>query len=244
VSAPVRSGLHIRKPRRPGRGKRLALLLALLFAALLYWVGLYLHGLGRGTVLSDARDMVTLAMGAAVERVLREEDWAYEDFVTLHTDESGSITAVTTRASQVNRFTARVLREITEAAERGDLDLHVNLGDFLGANLLLGRGPELRFRVGLMTSPDVKLLTQLSSTGINQTRHALVVKAAVDIDLFIPWGSVSSRVETDILVAETLIVGRVPDTYMNWEGAHGTSGSEREDGSAAHSGGGTRPALL
>ena len=119
--------------------------------------------------------------------------------------------------------------EITEAAERGELDLRVNLGDFLGANLLLGRGPLLRFHVGLMTSPDVKLVSQLSSTGINQTRHALVVKAAVDIDLFIPWGSVSSRVETDILVAETLIVGRVPDTYMNWEEAHGTSGSKRED---------------
>ena len=221
-SRAVYAGLNVQKLPRRGR-RRAWLLLLLLPLALLVWVGVYLNALGRSTALSDARDMVALAIGETVERVLREEEWSYEDFVTIRTDATGAIAAVTTNTRRVNLFTARVLREITEVAERGELELRVYLGDLLGANLLLGQGPLLRIQVGLMTSPDLRLRSEFSAVGINQTRHALTLSAAVDIDLFIPLGSVSSRVETELPVAETVILGRVPDTYVNTEVPHGQS---------------------
>ena len=220
-SREVYSGLNVK--RLPRRGRKRLLLLLLIPLALLAWTLSYLNSVGRSTVLSDARDMVTLAVGETVERVLREEEWGYADFVQLRTDETGAVTAITTDVLRVDLFNARILREITEAAERGDLDLKVCLGDLLGGNLLLGRGPLMRIKVGLMTSPDVHLETQFSAVGINQVRHALVLKAGVDIDLFIPLGSVRSRVDSEILIAETVIMGRVPDTYMNMEDRYGTS---------------------
>lgn len=209
----VYAALRVEKLPRRTRWRRRALVLALTVILALAWVGYYLHSMGRGTVLSDARDFVALSIGETVERVLSEDEWRNERFVTLETDANGELAAVTTDTAQVNRFTARLLREITRAAEQGDLDLKVYLGELLGANLLLGRGPLLRFKVGLMTSPDLRLESDFSAAGINQTLHSLTLHAAVDIDLFIPLGAVSSRVETDVLIAQTLIVGKVPGYY-------------------------------
>lgn len=209
----VYAALRLEKLPRRVRWRRRLLLLVLLAVLLLAWVGRYLHAMGRGTVLSDARDFVALAIGETVERVLSEDEWREERFVTLETDADGELVALTTDTAQVNRFYARLLREITRAAEQGDLDLKVYLGELLGANLLLGRGPLLRFRVGLMTSPDLRLESDFTEAGVNQTLHTLTLHAAVDIDLFIPLGSVTSRVETDVLIAQTLIIGKVPGYY-------------------------------
>ena len=212
----VYAGLNLpRARRRRGRAKA-AVLIVLLFAlALLLYLGLYLRSLSSGTALSDAQDQVTVAVNETVSRVLAEKNYAYDDFVTLEKDAEGNITAITTDTVRVNALSTEIMVGVAEAAKNGRLDVGIPLGDLLGAGVLQGRGPVIPVRVGMMTSSFVRFENDLTSTGINQSRHTLKLVAKVDIDLLIPWGSLHTTVETEIPVAETVIVGRVPSTYVN-----------------------------
>ena len=85
----------------------------------------------------------------------------------------------------------------------------------MGENLLLGRGPKVPVHVTMLTSPRIRFQNRFSSVGINQSRHTLSLIASVDIDLIIPWGTMSTSVDAEVLVAETIILGRVPDAYVS-----------------------------
>lgn len=212
----VYAGLNLpRARRRRDRGKA-ALLLVLVFAlALLLYLSLYLRSLSGSTALSDAQDLVTIAVNETISRVLAEQGFTYDDFVALEKDAEGNITAITTDTVRVNALSTEIIAGIARAAKNGQLDVGIPLGDLLGAGVLQGRGPVIPVRVGMMTSSFVRFENDLTSTGINQSRHTLKLVANVDIDLLIPWGSMHTTVETEIPVAETVIVGRVPSTYVN-----------------------------
>ena len=204
-------------PRAPRRRRSawaawigLALVLALLVRS-----ALYLRSASAGTALSDARDSVTAEVSRAVMRVLRDGNYGYGAFVTLEKDAEGNITAVVTDTARVNLFASEVLLEIAEAARGGMFDVRIPLGSLLGSDLLLGRGPEIPIRISMMTSPEIRVQNAFTAAGINQTRHTLTLLARVDVDIFVPWGSVSTAVETEVLVAETVLLGKVPETYIN-----------------------------
>ncbi len=196
----------------------LIILLVLIIAA-----GLYLRILSRDIAISDARDAVTIAVNRCVSRMMTERGYSYQDFVTLEKDAEGGITAITTNTVQINALSSQIMQEIARAADNESLDIRIQLGSLLGSNLLMGRGPEIPVQVRMLTSSFVRFDNDLISTGINQTRHVITLIADVDIDIMIPLSTVSTTVETEILIAETVIVGRVPDTYVNFtEEQHGS----------------------
>jgi sporulation protein YunB len=110
------------------------------------------------------------------------------------------------------------MQEIARAADSETLNISIPLGSLLGSNLLMGRGPAIPVQVKMLTSSFVRFENDLIATGINQSRHVIKLIANVDIDIMIPLSTVSTTVETDILIAETVIVGRVPETYLNYNG--------------------------
>ena len=217
------SGLGLQTlPRRRSRLLLLLPLAILLLAGLA--AGLYLRALSRDIAISDARDAVTLAVNGCVSRMMRENDYGYDYFVTMEKDAAGNITAITTDTAHINALSSEIMQEIAHAADSEALDISIPLGSLLGSNLLMGRGPRIPVQVKMLTSSFIRFDSELVSTGINQSRHMIKLVANVDIDIMIPLATVSTAVETDILVADTVIVGQVPDTYVNYYG--GTHGSE------------------
>lgn len=216
------SGLSLQRvPRRAKRGVLIALVALLLLAVLA--VTLYLRSLLRDIAVSDARDAVTYAVNGCVNRIMLEHGYSYADFVTLEKDADGNVTAITADTVHINTLSSQLLAEIARAADSETLQIRIPLGSLLGSNLLMGRGPEIPVQVIMLTSSLVRFDNALSSTGINQSRHAITLKADVDIDILIPWETISTTVETDILIAETVIVGRVPNTYVHLTEEHNGS---------------------
>ena len=222
VRRSVYDGLGLQQlPRR--RSKALIALAIVVLALALCALGLYLRSLSRDIAISDARDAVTLAVNGCVSRIMRERAYGYDDFVMLEKDAEGNITAITANTAQINTLSAELMAEIARAADSESLDVRIPLGSLLGSNLLMGRGPEIPVQIRMLTSSFVRFNNDLISTGINQSRHVITLRANVDVDIMIPLATVSTTVETDILIAETVIVGRVPDTYLNvTEGSHGS----------------------
>lgn len=205
--------------RLPHRNRRFLFLLpVLIVSAVGIAASLYLRSMSRDIAISDARDAVTLAVNGCVSRMMRENDFGYAYFVTLEKDEDGCITAITTNTANINALSSEIMQEIARAADSETLNISIPLGSLLGSNLLMGRGPAIPVQVKMLTSSFVRFDNDLISTGINQSRHVIKLIANVDIDIMIPLSTVSTTVETDILIAETVIVGRVPETYLNYNG--------------------------
>ena len=215
VDRTIYSKLNLKKLPRRNRAIFFILPLLLISAAGLT-VSLYLRALSRDIAISDARDAVTLAVNSCVSRMIRENNYDYDYFVTLEKDEDGSISAIKTNTSHVNALSSQIMQEIARAADNEALNICIPLGSLLGSNLLMGRGPKIPVQVKMLTSSFVRFDNDLISTGINQSRHMITLIASVDIDIMIPLSTVSTTVETEIPIAETVIVGKVPETYVNY----------------------------
>jgi len=209
------AGLALKRSPRTKRQKRRLLLGLAALVGLICGVALYLRSLSSSIALSDASDAVNLAVNDCVGRVMRREAYSDASFVTLEKDGAGNITAITTDTAKINLLSSELLSEITRAADNQLLNIRIPLGSLLGSNLLLGRGPEIPVKIMMLTSSFVRFDHELVSTGINQSRHRITLKTAVDVDILIPWATVSTTVETDVLISDTIIVGRIPETYVS-----------------------------
>ena len=94
--------------------------------------------------------------------------------------------------------------------------LSIPIGNVLGSSLLLGKGPEIPVDITMLSSSHVDFQNELSDAGINQTKHQIKLEVVIDIDVIMPWQTVSTQVVSEILIAETVILGDVPETYLNW----------------------------
>lgn len=227
-SREVYSALQLQK-LPSGRRRRFFLLAAAAGALVLLLISaLYLRRLSGEIALSDAQDAVTLAINNSVAAILERSGCEYNDFVKLQKDADGNISAITTDTARITRFSTEMLDELVRSADSQCLEVCIPLGNLTGFSLLLGKGPEIPVEIIMLTSSFVSCESRMEDTGINQSRHSIVLKADVDIDILLPWETVSTTVESEILLAETLIVGRVPETYVNvTEDNYGSSGSEK-----------------
>lgn len=194
----------------------LALLLFGIFA-LAVKASVYLKELAGEMALSDASDLITLTINDTVNRKMREGQYDYDYFVSLEKDNDGGITAITANMAQINTFSTEVLQDIVNASDNGALNIEIPLGNLLGMNLTLGKGPMIPVEIIMLTSSHAEFKNELVSSGINQTKHQIILEIIVDIDILVPWEQMSTQVVSETLIAETVIVGKVPDTFVNVE---------------------------
>ena len=214
---PVYLDLHLPPMRRATRWALIVLCLLLFFGWVAVRSVMYLRELSCDMVLSDAVDLMTLCVNDTINRTLSGRDYGYDYFVTIDRDESGAVTAIKANMARINALSSELLSDIVEAADRGELSLAIPIGNILGSSLLLGKGPDIPVDITLLTSSRVDFKNELSAAGINQTKHEMKLDVVVDIDVVLPWRTVSTQVVTEILIAETVIVGEVPQTYLNME---------------------------
>lgn len=209
--------LSILKKKRRGGG--IAFLLTL--GALLLFLSsalLFLRNLSSRIAVSDAADVVTARINSVVARIMAEEEYPADSFVQMEKDGEGRVTAVSCNMARINALSARVLEEIVDATEGHDLTVSVPLGNLTGLSLLMGRGPAVPVKIVVLTSSRVEFQNSIVTAGINQTKHQIALVATVDIDVLVPWATESAQVSSEVLIADTVIVGQVPQSYWNLGG--------------------------
>ena len=208
-----------RQPRNPaGPLRRTLWLLPLLLVISAGVAGaLAFRSLVTELAVSSARDEVVLAVNTIVKEVMAEDRYRYTPLVALERDESGSIAAIQTNVAEVNSLAAEVLALAMERTAEEVLTVGVPVGNLMGSTLLLGKGPSIPAEVVMLSSSTAGFRSELAAAGINQTRHRIVLCIRVDASLFMPWRIVGTSAETEILLSETVIVGDVPQSYLNWK---------------------------
>lgn len=177
--------------------------------------GRYLSDLSSQIAVSDAADVVSAEVNRVIARTMSREEFSSARFVRFEHDQDGKITAVSADMGRINALSAEILDQVVGTAENRMLTVSVPAGNLTGISLLMGRGPAVPIEILMLTSSRVGFDNSVVTAGINQTKHQILLTVTVDIDVLVPWGTESTQVKSQVLIADTIVVGQVPETFLS-----------------------------
>lgn len=215
--------MQVRRRRglQKGRGRRLSpavfLLLVLLGACLLL---VFLNGRVRPVLetvgTSRAKAIANASIMRAIDAELKENAQDYTELVTLQKGEDGEISVVTSNIVKINQLKARISERVQENLTLDLIRVSIPLGNLIGGDIFSGRGPSISFKLLPYGSVVVDVANEFTSAGINQTLHRIVLTVSAGLSIVLPLSSVNATVQSGVVVAETIIVGGVPERYATY----------------------------
>ncbi len=151
----------------------------------------------------------------AIETQLETGSIAYDRIVILEKDVHGVVSALKTNIAEVNRLKSKTL-SITDSMLM-ELDVHeigLPLGSVILPTFFSGSGPKLPVKVLSISNSDADFRNVFIEAGINQTAHQIMMDVKIDLTVLTPVGAENVQVVSSVVVAETVIVGTVPQSYM------------------------------
>lgn len=204
---------------------RLKKLIHLILVLLVIAVGLVLlfrdryrdavRELARTQVINTTSDLINDAIDGQIEL----GNIQYDRIVYFEKDLNGRITALKTNMSEVNRLKTNILNLINDEIMAMDTShLGVPLGSLFLPELLSGRGPSIPVQILSIRNSDASFGSAFTEAGINQTMHQLSLEVLVDVSVLVLGETDSFTVSSHVMVAETIIVGDVPETFLRTGG--------------------------
>ena len=150
----------------------------------------------------------------AVNEAIESGEITYDQLISFENDNDGKITAVHSNMAACNRLQVEILDIILARIDQVSArELSIPVGSLTGSALLAGRGPRIKVRMESVGSSSARFENEFSSAGINQTNHRIVLHIDVSVAILLPGFTTATQVSNAVTVAETVIVGTVPDTY-------------------------------
>lgn len=152
----------------------------------------------------------------------------------MEKDSQGSIVSVEADTVKINALKASVTTEIlTQLKKHQNMTVRIPTGTLLNGDLLTGRGPRIPVKISLSGAAATQMSSYFESAGINQTSHRLVMDITVTLYAAIPGNDATTTLETSFIIAETVLVGKVPDTFLDVDGRvanlEGEKGNKEEE---------------
>ncbi len=204
------------KKRRYRRRLLLFALFVLLPFLLFLFVRTSVSPIIREIAKARVSNRASYIINESVEAFLREEEVDYDSIILLEKDVYGNITALRTNMTEINRLKTSVLAVVDTML----LDLDINeigipLGNVLLPELFSGTGPKLPVRIVSISSSDAEFLNHFEEAGINQTLQRILMRVIITMTVLTPVGPETVSASSEVVVAETIIVGSVPNSYVN-----------------------------
>ena len=165
--------------------------------------------------LAEARSaqLATQVLTSAVAQAL-EGETAYEELMNVRMDAQGKVALLSANTMRMNQLANKA----GDAAQRmlkamASEQVSVPLGAALGLTIFAGSGPRIPVSIVPVGSITTNFVTEFEACGINQTRHQILLDVNVNMSILLPGFRASTKVTNEISVAETVIVGSVPQTY-------------------------------
>lgn len=204
--------------RRYGNRRKLLGVLLLgglvLILTVVMLAGTQLRPLLESLAVTRVSNTVNRIIVEAVDESIQNGSIRYEQLISFEKDSEGHITAVHSNMAACNRLQAEILDIILERISQVSArELSIPVGTLTGSALLAGRGPRVTVRMESVGSSSARFRNEFSSAGINQTNHRVILYIDVSVSILLPGFAAATKVSNAVTVAETVIVGSVPDTY-------------------------------
>ena len=193
----------------------LLILLLVLFFALRSKYRLVIHDLAQTQVKNTTSDLTNDAIAKQIAIVKMQ----YDRIVFFEKDLDGRITALKTNMTEVYRLKTDILNIINDEILALDTsDIGIPLGSLFFPELLSGKGPAIPVHILSIRNSDANFVSHFSQAGINQTLHRLNMEVSIDVAVLVLGQTSSFTMTSEVVVAETVIVGDVPQTYLQTGG--------------------------
>ena len=174
----------------------------------------------KPTLMAIAEARATLIATQAINNVINNRVSLTIDPKTLLNvtlDERGRVVLIQPNTMEFNRLGADTTIKVQEALkEITEEKIRIPIGQVLGSQFLASMGPKITVTIIPVGTVQVKVIDKFEQAGINQTRHMVYLVATTQVRIVVPLVSQSVRVNTQVPIAEYVIVGEVPNTYVQF----------------------------
>ena len=182
--------------------------------ALIVYIQLNVTNVLKSIAEATMRSITTVAVNDAIYYTLSDQV-RYEDLVNVARDDEGNIQAISSNSFQINRIardTAYMSQQnLKKMSEDG---IQVPLGAFTGVEAWAGFGPKITLKIIPISNVECRFVSEFEGAGINQTKHSIYLEIVADISIIMPSGTSNFASLTEVLICESVLVGKVPDTYL------------------------------
>ncbi|MBQ3503089.1 MAG: sporulation protein YunB [Oscillospiraceae bacterium] len=198
--------------------RRIGIVFLILAVAFLVLRGTY-RDVVRELAQTQVKNSTSDLTNDAIARQIANGTIAYDRLVFFEKDLNGRITALKTNMSEVNRLKTDILNIINDEILSLDTsDIGIPLGSLFLPELLSGRGPAIPVHILSIRNSDASFVSHFEQAGINQTLHKLTMVVSIDVSVLVLAETTSFTMSSEVVVAETIIVGDVPDTFLQTGG--------------------------
>ena len=177
-----------------------------------------IRGLAETQIKNKTSDLINDAIDAQIERGVIQ----YDRIVYFEKDLNGRITALKTNMSEVNRLKTDILNLINDEILALDTsDLGIPLGSLVLPEIFAGKGLAIPVQILSIRNSDASFSSNFTEAGINQTLQQLNMHISIDVAVLVLGKTNYFTVSSQVVVAETIIVGQVPDTFFQTGGNYG-----------------------
>lgn len=186
----------------------------LIFAILFILLDIPIRPVVRENAKYIVKNEVTIMINECVGDYISENNITYSDLITVSLNDNKEVTSVETDTITINKLKADITNAIANELKdsRGE-KIRVSLGNLLDSYILDHIGIEFQVKLTDYGFIETDIITSFKSTGINQTLHKINLKIKVDVNINVGTLYQTETVETEILLAETVLVGNVPEFY-------------------------------
>lgn len=163
----------------------------------------------------EIRALTVTTMSNSVTEVLGNNP-AYLDMVAITYDNDNNISSIKIKSSVVNEIVQKITVESqTNLSKVGKRGIAIPLGSLTGFMSFSGKGPDVNVQIIPVGTVSAKLLSEFTEVGINQTNHRIYLKLNAKVNIILPGANNTVNVATDVPVIDSIIVGKIPQTYLN-----------------------------
>lgn len=166
---------------------------------------------------SVARALAEKSSNEACQKAI--ENVTYEDLCNIERDSNGNIKLMNLNVININKIMTQIALDMNKNLknERNG-EISISIGSVSGNKLLAGKGPAIKVRVEILGDIQTSIKSELKSAGINQTLHKIYMNVECELCVTSPYKDVTENISTEVLLAEAVIVGEIPETYYNFNG--------------------------
>lgn len=194
--------------------RRLLILLVIVCAVFVYF-RIRFHDVIFQLAQTQVKNTTSDLINDAIDEQIETGNIQYDRIVYFEKDLDGKITALKTNMSEVNRLKTDILNIINDEILALDVsDIGLYTGSIILPELFSGRGPMLPVQILAIRNSEASIDSMFTEAGINQTLHQLNMYISIDVTVLVLGKTESFTISSQVIVAETVIVGQVPNTLL------------------------------
>ena len=173
----------------------------------------------RSLAVNNAKVIAVRTVERAIGGNQMIQQMDYTDLIKINKRADDTITSVTADTVKINQIRSQLAQDILDSLSQIDpSQVGVPVGSLFGGDLFAGMGHRIPVKISPFGYVNVDFESSFIAAGINQTKHEINLKVTTEVSVLLPTGVASTQVETTVPMTQTIIVGNIPDSYINING--------------------------